>query len=74
MILSDENIEKIRFFKDLINRGRYGSTEDITNTYNEVFKDRPNFKPVKPTNCGSCLRLRICEMYGEMEAVLGKLN
>lgn len=74
MILSDANIEKINFFYSLINKGRYASTEDITNTYNEVFRDRPNFKPVNPTNCGSCLKNRVCEMYGEMEAVLGKLN
>lgn len=73
MILTDENIRKIKFFKDLINRGRYGDIQEITNTYNEVFSDRPNFKGVKPTNCGSCLRARICEMYGEMEIVLEKL-
>ena len=73
MILSDANIEKIKFFYSLINKGRYASVEDITNTYNEVFRDRPNFKEVKPTNCGSCLKNRGCEMYGEMELILNKI-
>lgn len=73
MILSDENIEKINFFYSLINKGRYASTEDITNTYNEVFRDRPNFKEVRPTNCGSCLKSRVCEMYFEMELILNKM-
>ena len=73
MILSDKNIEKINFFYSLINKGRYASIEDITNTYNEVFRDRPNFKEVKPTNCGSCLKSRVCEMYGEMELILNKM-
>lgn len=73
MILSDVNIEKIKFFYSLINKGRYASIDDITNTYNEVFKDRPNFKEVKPTNCGSCLKNRVCEMYGEMELILNKM-
>ena len=73
MILTDKSIEKINFLYSLINKGRYASIEDITNTYNEVFRDRPNFKGVKPTNCGSCLKSRVCEMYGEMELILNKM-
>lgn len=73
MILTDTNIDKINFFHDLMVRGRYGDIRDITDTYNAVFADRPNFRPKQPTNCGSCLRHLVAEMYGEMTIALGKL-
>lgn len=74
MILTDTNIEKINYFYSLINKGRYASIEDITNTYNEVFADRPNFRKRNTTHCGTCLRNMVCEMFGEMQLVLGKLT
>lgn len=70
MILSSENIEKIDFFYDLCNKGRYGSINDIVNTYNTVFADKQGFRPRKYTSCGSCLRQMCCEMYFEKERAL----
>ena len=73
MILSDEDIEFIRFSKDCLNRGRYSDTKKLTEVYNRCFADRKNFKPIQNTNCGSCIRHRISELYGEMEIALGNL-
>lgn len=70
MILTDDNISFIRFAKDIMDKGRYCDTAKLTEVYNECFADRPNFKPVKNTNCGSCLRHRIGELYFEMQKVL----
>lgn len=74
MILSDEDIEKISHFKDLLNHGRYASSTDVTDTYNRVFADKVNFKPLKSTNCSTCIRQRISEMHAEMVKVLDKLT
>lgn len=74
MILSDEDIEFIEFSKDCINRGRYSDTTHLTEVYNRCFADRPNFRPVNNTNCGSCIKHRICELYGEMQIVLEKMK
>lgn len=73
MILSDEDIEFIRFSKDCLNRGRYPHTEKLTEVYNRCFADRPNFREIHNTNCSSCIKHRICELYGEMELILNKM-
>lgn len=74
MILSSEDIEFIRFSKDCLNKGRYSDISRLTEVYNRCFADRVNFKPVQNTQCSSCVRHRICELYSEMIAVLGKME
>lgn len=74
MILSDKDIEFIRFSKDCVNKGRYSDSKELTEVYNRCFADRENFKPVNNTNCGSCIRQRICELFGEMEKALAKME
>ena len=73
MILSDDDIKFIKFSKDCIDRGRYSDTTKLTEVYNRCFADRPRFRPIKNTNCGQCIRTRICELYYEMEIVLKKI-
>lgn len=45
--------------------GKYGDSRDIVNTYNIVFNNIK--RPQAYTNCGSCLRRCIAEMYGELQ-------
>ena len=73
MILSDDDIKFIKFSKDCIDRGRYSDTTKLTEVYNRCFADRPRFRPIKNTNCGQCIKARICELYYEMEIVLNKV-
>lgn len=73
MILSDDDIKFIKFSKDCIDRGRYSDTAKLTEVYNRCFSDRPRFRPIKNTNCGQCIKARICELYYEMEIVLKKV-
>lgn len=70
MILSKEDIEFIKFSKECLNKGRYSDTNKLTEVYNRCFGDRTNFKPIQNTNCGSCIKHRISELYSEMDKVL----
>lgn len=54
MEISKENIEAIEKFYNILNRGRYCVSQEVTAVYNEVFG-----KNVVNTNCSSCLRQRI---------------
>ena len=51
-----EDIELIEKFIDIKNKGYYCDGTQLTEVYNRVLE-----KNVKFTNCGSCLRQRVCE-------------
>lgn len=58
----NEEIEKkVITWKEYVDKGHFGNSRDIINTYNIVFKDIK--KPHQYTNCGSCLRRCCIEMY-----------
>lgn len=54
---SNEDIEKIKKFIEVKNRGYYADGGQVTDVYNRVLHKNAN-----PTNCGSCIRQRIQEM------------
>lgn len=62
---TDENIFKIEKWQEYIQRGHFGDARDITNTYNEVFKDV--YTKQAFTSCGSCLRNRCNQMYNALK-------
>lgn len=70
MILSSEDIEFIKFSKDCVNKGRYSDANRLTEVWNRCYADQPNFRPVKTTMCGPCIRTRICQIYADMMAAL----
>lgn len=74
MILSDEDIAYIKWAKEIIDRAHYPDTKKITEVYNRCYSDRPNFKPVSHTNCGSCLRQRVLTLHRDMENILKKME
>ena len=74
MILSSEDEEFIRFAKECMDRGHYAASAKITDAYNRCFSDRPNFKPRKNTNCGSCLRHMVGELYSSMAMALEQIE
>lgn len=52
-----EDIEIVKKFIDIRNRGYYASGQQVTEVYNRVLhKNSPS------TNCGSCIRGRISEL------------
>lgn len=62
---TEENIKKIKTWKEYVDKGHYGDSRDIVNTYNVVFNNIK--KPQQYTNCGSCLRRCCLEMYSALE-------
>lgn len=57
MNLTKEDIELIRKYEDIKNRGFYCDGAELTKVYNRVLEKRAT-----PTNCGSCIRQRINEL------------
>ena len=57
MVWTQEDIDKVRKFIDIKNRGHYVETHELTDVYNRVLEKR-----VTNTTCGSCLRQRVLEL------------
>lgn len=57
MVWTEEDIEKVRKFIDIKNKGHYVETHELTSVYNRVLE-----KHVSNTSCGSCLRQRVEEL------------
>lgn len=69
MKFTDEDIKLIKKFVDIKNRGYYANGSEVTEVYNRVLEKR-----VAPTNCGSCVRQRICELEGALTQFERKLQ
>ena len=62
MKMTNEDIEQIKKFKELRDKGYYVVGQDVTNLYNKVFE-----KNIENSNCSSCIRRRIGELIIAME-------
>lgn len=63
-----ENKEKILSWVETMNKGGYGNSKEIVDTYNYIFE---NIKPKQNyTTCGSCLRRCINTMATQLNAEL----
>lgn len=63
-----ENKEKILNWLEAMNKGAYGNSKEIVDTYNYIFE---NIKPKQNyTTCGSCLRRCISIMNTQLQAEL----
>jgi hypothetical protein len=69
MKFTDEDIKLIKKFVDIKNRGYYANGTEVTEVYNRVLEKR-----LAPTNCGSCIRQRICELEGALTQFERKLQ
>lgn len=65
MNISQEDIELIKKFIEIKNRGYYADGKQLTEVYNRVLS-----KNVNVTSCGSCLRGRV----QELENALNQFN
>lgn len=60
--------EKINTWVEAMNKGAYGNSKEIVDTYNIIFE---NIKPKQNyTTCGSCLRRCITTMNTQLQAEL----
>ena len=59
---SKEDIELVEKFITIKNNGYYCDGKQLTEVYNRVLE-----KNVNVTNCGSCLRGRVCELEAALK-------
>lgn len=60
--LSKEDVDMIRGFKAIMDKGRFANGAQVTEVYNRVFGTR-----LASTNCASCIRKRIDTMYNQVK-------
>ena len=65
MKFTKEDIELIKKFIDIKNKGYYADGTQLTEVYNRVLE-----KNVNVTNCGSCLRQRVQELEDALNRFL----
>lgn len=56
-----EDVDKIRRFKEIMNKGFYCSGQEVTELHNRVLGTR-----LASTNCGSCIRQRISALVAAL--------
>lgn len=66
--INAEDIKLIRKFEEILQRGYYASSQQVTDCYNRVLGKR-----VPNTNCSSCLRARISELVNALNAFESKI-
>lgn len=69
MILSEKDIEDIEYLYNLLNNGRYTTSQFVTDLYNRVYN-----RNVKPVNCSTCIRQRILEMKKDKDLIMKELE
>lgn len=62
MILSSEDIQLIEQFHDILNRGYYADSKQVTSLFNKLIRVPQGLQPASPTNCATCLRRRILDL------------
>lgn len=57
MKINSEDLNLIRKFEGIMQRGYYASGQEVASLYNRVLE-----KHVNPSNCGACIRRQIQEL------------
>lgn len=57
MRINSEDLNLIRKFEDIMQRGYYASGQEVASLYNRVLE-----KHVNPSNCEACIRRQIQEL------------
>ena len=68
MILTSEDLEKIDKFEQIMNKGYYAASSEVTDLYNKIFEQKLTY-----TNCSSCIRTRISKMVTAKKRYLEEL-
>lgn len=67
--ITNEDIEQIKKFKQIRDKGYFVSGADVTKLYNKVLHQN-----VEVTNCSSCIRRRIGELVHVMDTFLKQME
>ncbi len=61
-MISEEDRQLIISFKQILDRGHYANGRQVTECYNRVFN-----KNLSSTNCSTCIKKRISQMYNQLQ-------
>lgn len=62
MTISSSDIKLVEQFHDILNRGYYADSQQVTSLFNKLIRVPQGLQPVSPTNCATCIRRRILEL------------
>ena len=62
MTLSSEDVRLVEQFHDILNRGYFCDSKQVTEEFNKLIRIPQGLTPVNVTNCATCLRRRILEL------------
>lgn len=62
MTISSEDVRLVEQFHDILNRGYYADSKQVTDEYNKIVRKSQGLSPVNVTNCATCIRRRILEL------------
>ena len=62
MEISSSDIKLVEQFHDILNRGYFCDSKQVSDEYNKLIRIPQGLTPVNVTNCATCLRRRILEL------------
>lgn len=62
MTISSEDVRLVEQFHDILNRGYYADSKQVSDEYNKLIRIPQGLTPVNVTNCATCIRRRILEL------------
>ena len=62
MTISSSDIKLVEQFHDILNRGYYADSQQVTSLFNKLIRVPQGLQPASPTNCATCIRRRILEL------------
>ena len=62
MEISSDDIRLVEQFHDILNRGYFCDSKQVSDEYNKLIRIPQGLTPVNVTNCATCLRRRILEL------------
>lgn len=62
MTISSDDIRLVEQFHDILNRGYFCDSKQVSDEYNKLIRIPQGLTPVNVTNCATCLRRRILEL------------
>lgn len=62
MEISSDDLKLIEQFHNILNRGYYADSQQVTSLFNKLIRVPQGLQPVNVTNCATCIRRRILDL------------
>ena len=74
MTISSSDIKLVEQFHDILNRGYFCDSKQVSDEYNKLIRIPQGLTPVNVTNCATCLRRRILELVDFVSKIKEETN